>query len=311
MWKRGPESVGSFQKRWMWVVQHPKPCLRIYENIQSESEMELVGKSHNLMKLVTEFSPHEIVNTRNGLDIVAKHKKKRKKSLRRREEQELKNCEFQFQTMDEVEHVKGENDAEFVGLVHIHIIEAKNIPKMDSNGLTDAYCTCTLETSTANATEETPEDAPKPKHHFFRRAPHEAEKLSHRTQVFENSLSPTWEEAFAYRITTTEGTLRFLLADHDPMSSDDVFGEVMVPVEGIVNGDISSMVADIQPVEGGPDLEDGETLGQIYLQFDYATQDKSERALVRWTEDDEKHIDQVRQHAIPGHPQEARTSFRT
>merc|ERR1711865_1330940 len=42
VWKRGPESVGSFQKRWMWVVQHPKPCLRIYENIQSESEMELV-----------------------------------------------------------------------------------------------------------------------------------------------------------------------------------------------------------------------------------------------------------------------------
>ena len=251
----------------MWVVQHPKPCLRIYENIQSESEMELVGKSHNLMKLVTQFSPHEIVNTRNGFDTEAKQKKKRKKSLRRQKQQGLTNCEFQFETTDEVEHIKGDNEAESVGLVHIHIIGAKNIPKMDSNGLTDAYCTCTLETPTANATEENSEDAPKHKHHFFRRAPHEAEKLSHRTQVFENSLSPIWEEAFAYRITTTEGTLRFSLIDHDPMQSDEVFGEVMVPVESIVNGDISSMVKeyDIQPVKGGPaDLGvDGEGLGQI------------------------------------------------
>lgn len=43
MFRRSPEAIASFQRRFMWITALPSPRLRIYENIANEFQLEAAG----------------------------------------------------------------------------------------------------------------------------------------------------------------------------------------------------------------------------------------------------------------------------
>jgi len=100
-----------------------------------------------------------------------------------------------------------------VALLKVHLIRAKNLPKMDRFGTADPYCIMNLDSQ------------------------------QHRSQTIKNRLDPLWDEDFEFEVFSEEGaTLHMTLFDKDfggsvgIISHDDVIGYVDVPLGSIQNG---------------------------------------------------------------------------
>ena len=92
------------------------------------------------------------------------------------------------------------------GTLHINIKQAKELPKMDPNGLTDGLVKCHL-------------------------LPDKSAKGKRKTGVIKNNLNPVWEERFIYEKVTLEElskerVLEVTVWDHDSKGSNDFIGGV-------------------------------------------------------------------------------------
>jgi hypothetical protein len=280
--KRDREHCLPWQKRWFCVCQHPEPCLKTYSDVGSEVQLEQLGRTNTLHKRSRVFAPHELINISNGLtetepktrigkvyrSCSQAHQHHR---VQRLAQAQLAECQFQFQTVDEVEYVRNEDTTyhnDFAGVVHIHIIKAEEIPSMDNSGLTDAYVTCALE-----------EDCMDQDSKFTRQL---QDGASHTTNIVKKTLAPEWNEAFAFRLHTRTQSVRFTIGDHDPIGHDDVIADIHIPIQEIID------------VEGGRmgqrwfDLQPAASSGRLLLDLQYASPLESEAALIRWSEEDMK-----------------------
>ncbi|KAL5224800.1 hypothetical protein ABZP36_011439 [Zizania latifolia] len=92
----------------------------------------------------------------------------------------------------------------------VHVIEARNLPAMDANGLSDPYAKLQLGRQRA------------------------------KTKVTTKTLSPSWDEEFAFRVGDLKDELVVVVLDEDRFS-DDFLGQVKVPLSAVLDAQNRSL----------------------------------------------------------------------
>jgi hypothetical protein len=190
----------SYARKWMYVQNDPvQLCI-----MDVESEMDLRQKMRGNQgrvpdEMIRRILPHEIHQLRTGFS--RRRQKERKSGSRRHAKEE--DCQFEFITIDEIDHTKtglhdGTNSAgRRHGVLHVHVVEARGLPHMDTKGDTDGYCVL------------------------------EMEGVQHRTSVEEDTITPVWNEAFSFSVFNQEESILIVnLWDEDPHSTDDIIGKI-------------------------------------------------------------------------------------
>lgn len=93
----------------------------------------------------------------------------------------------------------------------MHVIEARSLPAMDANGLSDAYAKLQLGRQRA------------------------------KTKVVRKSLSPSWDEEFAFRVGDLKDELVVCVLDEDKYFSDEFLGQVKVPLSAVLDAENRSL----------------------------------------------------------------------
>ncbi|KAI4371607.1 hypothetical protein MLD38_009935 [Melastoma candidum] len=123
--------------------------------------------------------------------------------------------------------------------LYVRIIEARNIPAMDLNGLSDPYVRLQLG-----------------RHRF-------------RTKVVKKCLNPTWGEGFSFRVEDLKDDLLIAVLDEDKYFSDDFVGQVKIPVSSVFdaeNGSLGTAWYALQPKNKKSKHKDcGEILLSVYF----------------------------------------------
>lgn len=108
---------------------------------------------------------------------------------------------LKYVTADKVKQKKGRQKGE----LQIHLLEARNLPGMDADGMSDPYCKCYL-------------------------LPDKKGKWKHKTPVIKRTLNPTFNHKFSYEELSIddlkEKVLEIVLYDYDLASSDEFLGGV-------------------------------------------------------------------------------------
>ncbi|KAJ1428627.1 VASt domain [Sesbania bispinosa] len=93
----------------------------------------------------------------------------------------------------------------------VRVIEAKNLPPTDPNGLSDPYVRLQLG------------------------------KQRVRTKVIKKSLNPKWEEEFSFRVDDLNDELVIYVMDEDKFFNDDFVGQLKVPISLVFEEEIKSL----------------------------------------------------------------------
>ncbi|KAF7840489.1 C2 and GRAM domain-containing protein [Senna tora] len=93
----------------------------------------------------------------------------------------------------------------------VRVIEAKNLPPTDPNGLSDPYVRVQLG------------------------------KQRFKTKVVKKSLNPKWDEEFCFRVDDLKEELVFSVMDEDKYFNDDFVGQLKVRVSDVFDEDIKSL----------------------------------------------------------------------
>jgi hypothetical protein len=119
-------------------------------------------------------------------------------------------------------------------VLHIRVIEARDIAKMDTFGKSDPYVLVQLKGGKV-----------------------------FRTKVIDNTLKPVWNETFSMPITDMGATLYLLMKDRD-VSADDEMSRLEISLTSIKPGDVLDQWFPMRPVKG---VKKG---GEIHLQIHIA-----------------------------------------
>lgn len=93
----------------------------------------------------------------------------------------------------------------------VRVIEARNLPPTDLNGLSDPYVRLQLG------------------------------KQRFRTKVVKKTLNPTWGEEFSFRVDDLDEELMISVLDEDKYFNDDFVGQVKIPISRAFNSDNGSL----------------------------------------------------------------------
>ncbi|XP_028754994.1 C2 and GRAM domain-containing protein At1g03370 isoform X2 [Neltuma alba] len=93
----------------------------------------------------------------------------------------------------------------------VRVIEAKNLPPTDPNGLSDPYVRIQLG------------------------------RQKFKTKVVKKSLNPKWDEEFSFRVDDLNEELQFSVMDEDRYFNDDFVGQLKVPVSLVFEEEIKSL----------------------------------------------------------------------
>ncbi|KAK4752346.1 hypothetical protein SAY87_021144 [Trapa incisa] len=117
--------------------------------------------------------------------------------------------------------------------LYVRVIEARNLPAMDLNGLSDPYVKLQLG-----------------KHKI-------------RTKVVKKNLNPSWGEEFSFRVEDLKEELVVSVLDEDKYFSDDFVGQLKIPVSQVFdadNGSLGTAWYTLQPKHKKSKKECGEIL---------------------------------------------------
>ncbi|RDX72852.1 C2 and GRAM domain-containing protein, partial [Mucuna pruriens] len=121
----------------------------------------------------------------------------------------------------------------------VRVIEAKNLPPTDPNGLSDPYVRLQLG-----------------KHRF-------------RTKVIKKSLNPKWNEEFSFKVDDLNEELVISVMDEDKFFNDDFVGQLKVPISLVFEEEIKSLGTawySLQPkTKKSKNKESGEIRLSIYF----------------------------------------------
>jgi len=108
---------------------------------------------------------------------------------------------LKYITADKVKQKKGRQKGE----LHVHLLEARNLPGMDADGMSDPYCKCYL-------------------------LPERKGKSKHKTPIIKRTLNPTFNHKFSYEEVSLddlkERVLEITIYDFDRASADEFLGGV-------------------------------------------------------------------------------------
>jgi len=116
------------------------------------------------------------------------------------------------------------------GRVMVNVLEARNLARKDLFSKSDPYC----EVSIVH------------KHSFSLLG------STQKTTTINNNQNPMWNQTFALNVTNPDTELlKIKCWDNDPMSFDDVIGEVDIPLFGLHNGMPKDDWYQLFPAKGG------------------------------------------------------------
>ena len=58
---------------------------------------------------------------------------------------------------------------------------------------------------------------------------------SHKSATVENTLKPTFDEAWTFKIHKSTTHVQFMIVDNDPIGSDDPIGEIRLSMEEVMD----------------------------------------------------------------------------
>ena len=287
VYKKSPDHLSQWERTWLYIARAPEPCLRLFESTTSEHQMEQNGRSHQLLELKREFQAHQISAITNGFDHTKESKQRKHEipacfdkdsntKLRRRNHALLANCEFQFETVDELEDGRGEDGAEenHGGLLHVHMVEATGLPQMDYHGATDAYVYAHLLADSKSGSRR--------RMHLLHRT------ARHTSNVVENTMEPKFDEAWTFKLHANTSGVHFKILDADPVGRDDPIGQVEISVDTLTQSNAEwDAWFDIQPIKNGPKVAAGAGLGRIRFKFEWCSPLDALEKLVDWSARDQ------------------------
>ena len=104
--------------------------------------------------------------------------------------------------------------------LNLKVVEARNIPKMDTIGKTDAYAKVFV----GNQTQQ--------------------------TRVIDNSYTPKWDAIFQFQNVTQSTPIIIKLYDHDDISTDDQFGQLDLNTNALAVGRVTDAWYTCKAVKG-------------------------------------------------------------
>ncbi|GMI72242.1 hypothetical protein like AT1G03370 [Hibiscus trionum] len=117
----------------------------------------------------------------------------------------------------------------------VDVIEARNIPAMDLNGLSDPYVKLQLG------------------------------KQRHRTKVVKKSLNPSWGEVFVFKVGDLKGELIISVLDEDKFFNDDFVGYLKLPISQVFEAPQKSLGPVWYPLNPRNNKPKNKDLGEILL----------------------------------------------
>ncbi|PNY12309.1 C2 and gram domain-containing protein at1g03370-like protein [Trifolium pratense] len=127
----------------------------------------------------------------------------------------------------------------------VRVIEAKNLPPMDPNGLSDPYVRLQLG------------------------------KQRFRTKVIKKNLNPKWDEEFSFKVDDLKEELLISVMDEDKFLIDDFIGQLKVPMSLVFDEEIKSLGTawySLQPKsKKSKNKESGELRLSIYFELKTAS----------------------------------------
>ena len=107
--------------------------------------------------------------------------------------------------------------------LHVRVVEATDVPKMDIFGKADPYCLLQLSSS----------------------------KEVRKTKVCETTYTPVWNQEFHFPVVNqATDVLHILMKDQDRGSADDPISKIEIPLMTLVQGYVTDKWYDMQPVKG-------------------------------------------------------------
>nr|CAB3470352.1 unnamed protein product [Digitaria exilis] len=166
----------------------------------------------------------------------------------------------------------------------VRVIEARGLPAAEADGPRDPYAKAQLGKQRA------------------------------KTKVLRKTLCPAWDEEFAFRVGDLRDQLIVSVLDEDRYFSDDVLGQVKVPLTDVLDADNRSLGTQwyqLQPKSKKAKLKDcGEIQLCIYLAQNYS---EGTTTLAHWASDDlasnsDKSAELVKGSSLPNIPIEISTA---
>lgn len=135
----------------------------------------------------------------------------------------------------------------------MRVIEARNIPATDLNGLSDPYVKLQLG------------------------------KQKFRTKVMKKTLTPSWGEEFSFRVDDLNEELVISVLDEDKYFNDDFVGQVKVPVWKVFEAENKSLSSDWYPLQPRNKKSKNKECGEILMSMNFT----SNNSFVDFMSDDE------------------------
>lgn len=107
--------------------------------------------------------------------------------------------------------------------LHVRVVEAQDIPKMDFFGKADPYCILQMSSSSD----------------------------SRKTKVCSNTYTPVWNEEFHFPVANqTRDALHILIKDRDRGMADDPISKIEIPISSLQVGNVMDRWYNMNPIKG-------------------------------------------------------------
>lgn len=120
----------------------------------------------------------------------------------------------------------------------VHVVEARGLPAMDLNGLSDPYVRVQLG------------------------------KHRSKTKVMKKNLNPFWDEEFSFRVGDLNEELIISVLDEDKYFSDDFLGQIKIPLAKVLDAEnltLGTQWYQLQPKSKKAKLKDCGNSALLYI----------------------------------------------
>eukprot|EP01052_Picozoa_sp_SAG31_P010548 SAG31_NODE_580_length_13940_cov_16.175349_10_plen_2543_part_00 len=289
LWMKGPRDH-SFAMRWVFLKMEPEPCLCYINDIDSEAALAKAATSTGRKGLANKIVavPANQINMIKNISV-AEHSGPSKihrffsvhQNARDARKAAIMDCEFEFSTNRSTidkDHFASEKSTGFfhhhktwdmnqrIGTLWMCVVSAKELPVMDSDGATDAYCRISVDGQTLH------------------------------TQTVHDTVTPVWNEAFYFPVRRSEEEFAVVQLFDDDFVNDSIVGEVRISLDELISDCVGSHPGSkawdewykVQAVRKSPKLDTGQTLGEVRIRLKFVDHETEEEVLNKWIREDIK-----------------------
>ncbi|KAM7263253.1 hypothetical protein ACFE04_000936 [Oxalis oulophora] len=130
----------------------------------------------------------------------------------------------------------------------VKVVEARNLPALDQNGLRDPYVKLQLG------------------------------KRKYKTKVVKKCLNPSWGDEFRFKVDDLKEELVVNVLDEDKFFNDDIVGQVKVPVSQVFDADDKSLGTNWYPLQPKTKKSKNKLCGEILLNVYFSRNNMNEES---------------------------------